>query len=115
LRRNRAKIHRHRCCKPGYRGELCELLETLLLNSRDFFDKNDCLNSDGRRLLETIIRLLLDEHHEYKELVKRVRKHPCLENILRLSSVFYNCDAYLFYSIGRRSWYSIGNGDIMLG
>ncbi len=101
MKQNQAKIHGHKCCKPGYRGELCELLETLLLGSRDFFDKNDCLNSDGRRLFETIVRLLLDEHHEYKELVKRARKQPCLENILRLSRVFYNCDALELYRIGR--------------
>lgn len=102
---SKTKTHRHRCCKPGYRGELCELLEVLLRNPWDFFDKNDCLNSDGRRLFETLLRLLLDEHHRYRKLARETRKQPCLENILRLSRIFYDCDAHGLYIESRSRYY----------
>ncbi len=101
--RNSAKMHRHPCCKPGFRGELCELLEALLRESQRFFDKNDCLNSDGKRLFETIVRMLLGDHSEYNKLVKQARRHPCLEKVLRVASVFYDCDALWLYRVGRGS------------
>lgn len=101
--RNSAKIHRHPCCKPGFRGELCELLEALLGEAWRLFDKNDCLNSDGRRLFETMARMLLEDHREYRGLVKQARSHPCLEKVLRVASVFYDCDALWLYRAGRGS------------
>ncbi len=87
-----AKAKRHPCCRPGYRGELCSLYEALV-SRRELFSRDGCLNSDGRRLLETLLRLLLEERPEYRRLVRRVRRSPCLEELARLAGLsFYACD-----------------------
>ncbi|BEP18322.1 hypothetical protein PYJP_16740 [Pyrofollis japonicus] len=102
MRRLSHKQRQHPCCRKGYRGELCELLEALLRNAATLFDKNDCLNSDGRRLFEIMVRLLLDEHPEHRRVVGRARKKPCIEEIVSLASLtFYECDALELYHKAR--------------
>jgi len=63
-------------------------MRKLLSGYQLYFDKYGVLNSDGRRLLNEIIRLLIYEHPELKPLVKRVRKDPTLSNVVRLAEVF---------------------------
>ena len=53
-----------------------------------YFDKNNMLNSDGRRLFEEIARMLVYEHPEYKKIVSKARRNPSLENILRVAEIF---------------------------
>lgn len=101
MRKSRAKLHKSTCCKPGYRGELCELLEALLRDAINLFDKNNCLNSDGRRLFETIARMLIEEHPEHRGIVRRARRNPCIDEVLRMARVFYICDADTLYRLGR--------------
>lgn len=59
------------------------LLRKLLINYRKFFS-GDYVNSDGRRLLEEILRMIVYEHPEYRRRVYRVRRDPNLYNILKL-------------------------------
>lgn len=81
------------CCRPGYRRDLCSLYEAL---TRDpsLWDKRLLLNSDGRRLFESLARLLLEEHPEHRRLVHRARREPTWENIARMAVLsFYACAA----------------------
>ncbi len=72
----------------SYGKDLKYLMRKLLLGYRLYFDKDGVLNSDGRRLLEEIARFLVYEHPELKPLVKKVRKNPTLNNVIRLAEVF---------------------------
>ncbi len=56
------------------------------------------LNSDGRRLLEVLVRMLLDEAPWLRRLVYIVRREPTLDKILRLGEEFYACDPYQLLS-----------------
>ena len=97
------KEKRHPCCRPGYRGELCSLYEALV-SRRSLYDRNGCLNSDGRRLLETLLRLLLEEHGEHRRLAHRARRSPCTEELEKLGLLsFYSCslDGVAWW---RRGW-----------
>jgi len=71
-----------------FNKDLRSLMWKLLLNYTKFFSKDNVLNSDGRRLLEEIIRLLMYEHPEYKALARKVRKNPTLRNVIKLAELF---------------------------
>ena len=67
-------------------------LRVLLLNFCRFFSKDCVLNSDGRRLLNDIAREVAKCEPHLMELVKKVRKKPTLENILKLAREFLSED-----------------------
>jgi len=66
------------------------LIRKLISGYTKFFSKNGVLNSDGRKLLEEMIRILVQEYPQYKRLVKKVRRNPTLENVLRIAEIFMN-------------------------
>lgn len=68
-----------------YSKETRILMHRLLKNVQLYFDKNLVLNSDGRKLLLQLLRYLLSEHHEYRDLVTEVRRNPTIENIVKLA------------------------------
>ncbi len=61
------------------------LLRKLILGYTTYFSY-DVLNSEGRKIFEEMARMLIDEHPEIKPSVKRVRRKPTFENIVRLAS-----------------------------
>jgi len=63
------------------------LLAELLENVEKYFDKNLTLNSEGRKILEKVIAILMNSSFECKGLVKKVRKEPTLENIVKLAEI----------------------------
>ncbi|AEM38537.1 hypothetical protein Pyrfu_0668 [Pyrolobus fumarii 1A] len=68
-------------------SEAVNLLRLLLDDfhgERRYWDKRDCLNSDGRRLLHAATKALLDEEPGLRRLVYRVRRSPCIDNVRRL-------------------------------
>ncbi|MCD6084189.1 MAG: hypothetical protein J7J20_01460 [Desulfurococcales archaeon] len=67
-------------------------LRVLLLNFYRFFSKDCVLNSDGRKLLNDIAREVAKCEPHLMELVKKVRKNPTLENILKLTKEFLSED-----------------------
>ena len=78
------------CCRGGYSSSVCEAFEALM--EPRFFDKDGCVNSDGRRLLERLLRMLLEEEPGLRRRVARVRRHPCIEEITGLAEAsFYAC------------------------
>ncbi len=69
------------------------LLKKLLLGYRIYFH-NDVLNSDGRRILEEILRMLMYEHPEYRKLIYKIRRNPDLENIIKLGELVLGKEVY---------------------
>ncbi|MFN3268343.1 MAG: hypothetical protein ACK416_03680 [Zestosphaera sp.] len=65
--------------------EVKNLVEKLITNREEFFDKTNTLNSDGRRLLNKIIKLVLAEYPELRKLASKTRKNPTLENVIKLA------------------------------
>jgi len=63
-------------------------MRKLLTEYRLYFDKNGVLNSEGRKLLEEMLRFLIYEHPEYKPLASKTRKEPTLSNVIKLAEVF---------------------------
>ena len=61
------------------------LLAELLENVEKYFDKNLTLNSEGRKILEKVIAILMNNSFERKGLVRKVRREPTLENIVKLA------------------------------
>ncbi len=96
-------MRRRNCCKDSYGEELCGLIEALVSKPYKYFDKRDCLNSDGRRLLESIIKLLIHSYRGYvfKQAIRNVRRNPCLNEIIRFADIFYQCDLLELYIVGR--------------
>lgn len=66
--------------------EVKNLVEKLITNREEFFDKTNTLNSDGRRLLNKIIKLVLAEYPELRKLASKTRKKPTLENVIKLAN-----------------------------
>ncbi|MCD6510225.1 MAG: hypothetical protein J7L11_07575 [Thermoprotei archaeon] len=60
------------------------LLKKLILGYREYF-YNDILNSEGRKVFAELARMLVYEHPELKSVVRRVRRDPTLENVLRIA------------------------------
>ena len=82
------------CCREGFRAEVCRLYEHLLRNSTRYFDRFDFLNSDGRRVFERLVRLLLEDAPWLRGVVYNVRRSPSLEAVVRLGDYFYACSVY---------------------
>ena len=88
--------------------DIRRLLSKILTNYTEFFDKNGTLNSEGRKILEETIRLILNTNPEYRNIIYRVRRKPTLENIIKIAvkyipeddilSVFSYC--FIAYGFG---------------
>ncbi len=66
---------------------MAELLEALLRDfhgERRYWDKRDCLNSDGRRLLHAATKKLLEEKPCLRRIAAEARRNPCVEELDRL-------------------------------
>jgi len=68
------------------RASASRLLEELLNNTR-FWDKRDCLNSDGRKLLNNITKQTLKMAPWLRDVVARVRREPCREKLLKFRDI----------------------------
>ncbi|MCD6195963.1 MAG: hypothetical protein J7J82_04175 [Staphylothermus sp.] len=62
------------------------LFKKLIIGYRQYFH-NGYVNSDGRRLLEEILRMMMYEHPEFKRRIYKVRRCPSIENILKLGEL----------------------------
>ncbi len=66
----------------------------LVLGYRRYFS-NGVLNSDGRRVFESLARRILREKPWYKPVVARARRDPSLENVLRVLELVVDRDKAL--------------------
>ncbi len=72
--------------RKGYGRDIKYLFIKLFKGYRRYFS-GDVLNSDGRRIFEEILRMLLYEHPEHRRLVYRARRDPCLKNVVRVAEL----------------------------
>ncbi len=71
-----------------FREWMRSLIAKMLLGFGKYFSKDCVLNSDGRRLLEEILKPTVRRYPHLKGIARKVRKEPTLENILKLASIF---------------------------
>ena len=69
-----------------YGPDVVNLFRKLLLGYRLYFS-HDVLNSEGRKVFEEAARMLIHEHPEMKPTVRRVRRKPTLDSVLRLAAI----------------------------
>ncbi len=78
-----------------FREWMRSLFSKLLLNYTEFFSKDGVLNSDGRRVLEEILRPSVKRYFRLRKIAKKVRKNPSLENVIRLGEEFMPYDVMM--------------------
>jgi len=71
-----------------------KVLARRLIECYSIYFSRDMLNSEGRKVFEEMARMLVYEHPEYKKLVKRVRRKPTLDNVLRIVERLLDEDVY---------------------
>lgn len=52
-----------------------------IMEFRDEYFSNDCLNSEGRKVLERAFMFILNADPVLKKKINRIRRKPCYENI----------------------------------
>ncbi len=70
----------------GYRDYAKNLMRKLLRGYRIYFS-NDVLNSDGRKLLEDIVRSMIYSKEYHPGIIRSVRRNPSKENVLKLARI----------------------------
>ncbi len=84
------------------------LLRKLLLNFRSYFSKDCTLNSDGRRVLNEVVRAVVANCPTYVRVAKDVRRNPTLEELRKLATLFMRDDEFenlLLTGVGARGPY----------
>ena len=75
-----------------FREWMRSLLAKMLLSFGKYFSKDCVLNSDGRRLLEEVLKPAVRKYPHLKGIARKVRREPTLENVLKLASLFMGED-----------------------
>lgn len=84
------------------------LLRKLLLGYRQYFH-SDVLNSDGRKLFEEILRMIVHEHPELRRSIYRLRRAPTIDSVLKLAKIVLGRrEAEEVYKIGVYGLYDEG-------
>ena len=65
----------------------------LLLRRREEYFSDDVLNSEGRKVLGRVARILMRTRPETSRLLKRVRREPTLDNVAKLARALGVTDA----------------------
>lgn len=71
-----------------HRDEYIYSLFNKLLGNRDLYFHRDGLNSDGKKILEKIIREILIKHPYLRRDIYIIRRNPSYENIVKLYELF---------------------------
>lgn len=75
-----------------FRAWMMSLIRKLLTGYGLYFSKDGTLNSDGRKLLEDILKPTVKRYPHLKQLARKVRRDPTLENVIKLASIYLNDD-----------------------
>ncbi len=70
---------------PGSTREVARIVEKLLRRYALYFDKNEVLNSDGRRLLATALRYASEAPKPVRIRLREAMRDPSLQTIMRLA------------------------------
>ncbi|NPA05632.1 MAG: hypothetical protein GXO09_06015 [Crenarchaeota archaeon] len=66
------------------RREYIRSIARQLLQEEDLYDRDGCLNSDGRKLLNLLIRQAAEEKPWLTRAAQKARRNPCREEVARL-------------------------------
>lgn len=69
------------------RSEICSLLRVLVEEKDRYFSRYEYLNSDGRRVLEKVAKLVLKYRLLSKQQLVRVRRDPSIYRVVRLVEI----------------------------
>lgn len=69
--------------------EAVRLLETLVRNREEYFDKSGYLNSEGMKVVLKIARIIAEELPEHASMVREARSRRSYESILKLLQKLY--------------------------
>ncbi len=69
--------------KRRFGSDIHNLFRKLLSGYKLYFS-HGTLNSEGRKLFEEAVRMLIHEHPEYKPVVTKARRKLTLENVLKV-------------------------------
>ena len=67
--------------------EARRIIEEILTNREIYFDKNLVLNSEGRKLLEKAIEILMKNNFKHVKTLREARKNPSIENIEKIANL----------------------------
>ncbi len=72
--------------RRSFGSDVKALLRKLLLGYRSYFS-NDVLNSEGRKIFEETVRMLIYEHPEFKPIIRKTRRNPTIDNVLKVAKL----------------------------
>lgn len=75
---------------------LRSLFKKLIINREKYFD-GDYVNSDGRKILEDIFKLIIEEKPGYRRRIYRVRRDPSIQNILKFGEDIIGVEVYEWF------------------
>ncbi len=82
-----------------YSRDIVNYTKLLILNYRRYFGRRGVLNSDGLRLLNELVRIVVIHRPELSRIIKEVRKNPTIENFMKFAERVLGSEAYeLLYS-----------------
>jgi len=82
-----------------YSKDIINYTRLLILNYRRYFGRRGVLNSDGLRLLNELVRIVVIHKPELSKIIKEVRKNPTVENFMKFAERVLGNEAYeLLYS-----------------
>ena len=67
-------------------GEACRILRRLLDDYTAYFDRYGYINSEGRKMLERAVHIVLEEQPALRRLIYRVRREATVEAVRKLYS-----------------------------
>ncbi|MCS7105119.1 MAG: hypothetical protein NZ954_06080 [Thermofilaceae archaeon] len=73
--------------------DVASLAKKLILGYPLYFSY-DRLNSEGRKVFEEMVRMIVYEHPELKKLVVKARRDPTLENVMKIVERVLGEDAW---------------------
>ncbi len=77
--------------------EIEPYIKQLLTNYQYYFSKDLVLNSEGRKLLNIIARIVMSKCKELSSTIKKLRKNPTLDNVLKLVDRALGSSEYIMH------------------
>jgi len=77
-----------------YSKDIANYTRLLISNYRKYFGRKGVLNSDGLRLLNELIRMVVIHKPELSRIIKEVRKNPTIENFMKFAERILGSEAY---------------------
>ncbi len=88
-----------------YSRDIVNYTKLLILNYRRYFGRRGVLNSDGLRLLNELVRIVVAHRPELSRIIKEVRKNPTIENFMKFAERVLGNEAYELLYLSINNYY----------